>query len=444
LQNFLQMNQENQNIEWKESWRDEQLKTICGFANAQGGSLFVGKNDHGEIVGLKDVARLLEEIPNKVRDVLGILVNIYQHRSETFDFLQIEVESYAHPISYKGQYYRRSGSTNQLLQGVALDQFILRKQGKRWDGVPMPQVKQNDLSAQALQIFRKRALKSGRIETNLDGESDIHLLEKLHLFEGIYLNRACILLFHPIPEQFVTGAFIKIGFFRSDTELVYQDVVTGNLFEQVDRTMDLLLTKYLRAYISYEGVQRFDTFPIPETALREALLNAIAHKDYASGAPIQIKVYENKLSIWNTGKLPESWTIETLLRNHHSAPYNPSVALVFFRAGLIESWGSGTLRIIADCVAAKVPKPTFQTDAVGFEIVFELIAPELNISDLSSKILYYIGKDATINVTQLALLLEVSERTVKKYIKKLKDEQLIIRKGGDKNGIWVIQFLKVT
>jgi ATP-dependent DNA helicase RecG len=170
----------------------------------------------------------------------------------------------------------------------------------------------------------------------------------------------------------------------------------------------------------------------------------IAHKDYASGAPIQIKVYENKLSIWNTGKLPESWTIETLLRNHHSAPYNPSIALVFFRAGLIESWGSGTLRIMADCVAAKVPKPTFQIDAVGFEIVFELIAPELNISDLSSKILYYIGKDATINVTQLALLLEVSERTVKKYIKKLKDEQLIIRKGGDKNGIWVIQFLKVT
>ena len=64
---------ENQNIEWKESWRDEYIKWICGFANAQGGTLYIGKNDKGEVVGISDSAKLLEEIPNKVRDVLGIM-----------------------------------------------------------------------------------------------------------------------------------------------------------------------------------------------------------------------------------------------------------------------------------------------------------------------------------------------------------------------------------
>jgi predicted HTH transcriptional regulator len=97
--------------------------------------------------------------------------------------------------------------------------------------------------------------------------------------------------------------------------------------------------------------------------------------------------------------------------------------------------------MISDCVAAKVPKPVFQLDAVGFEITFEIIAPELRILDISSMILYYIGKDENINIAQLALHLERSERTVKKYIKKLKDEQLITRKGSDKHGIWVIQSL---
>jgi predicted HTH transcriptional regulator len=70
------MNQENQNIEWKESWRDEYLKWICGFANAQGGKIYIGKTDKGEIIDLKDAAKWLEDIPNKVRDILGILVNV--------------------------------------------------------------------------------------------------------------------------------------------------------------------------------------------------------------------------------------------------------------------------------------------------------------------------------------------------------------------------------
>jgi ATP-dependent DNA helicase RecG len=102
------MNQENQNIEWKESWRDEYLKWICGFANAQGGKIYIGKTDKGEIIDLKDAPKLLEDIPNKVRDILGILVNVNLLTEKDRQYLEIEIESYPAPISYKGQYHYRT------------------------------------------------------------------------------------------------------------------------------------------------------------------------------------------------------------------------------------------------------------------------------------------------------------------------------------------------
>ena len=128
---------ENQNIEYKESWRDEYLKWICGFANANGGSIFIGKNDTGKVVGVAGAKKLLEDIPNKVRDILGILVDVNLHQTEEGDFIEIIVESYPYPVNYKGQYHYRSGSTKQELKGAALDKFMLQRKGKRWDGVPV-------------------------------------------------------------------------------------------------------------------------------------------------------------------------------------------------------------------------------------------------------------------------------------------------------------------
>ena len=121
---------EHQAIEWKESWRDEYLKWICGFANAQGGTLVIGKNDRGEPVGLKDAAKLLEDLPNKVRDILGILVDVNLRTERGIELLEIVVAPYPYPISYKGEYHYRTGSTKQELKGAALDRFLLQKQGK--------------------------------------------------------------------------------------------------------------------------------------------------------------------------------------------------------------------------------------------------------------------------------------------------------------------------
>jgi len=144
-------------------------------------------------------------------------------------------------------------------------------------------------------------------------------------------------LFHPDPEKYVTGAFIKIGYFESETEILFQDEVHGNLFEQVEKTMDFLFTKYTKALISYEGINRIETPEYPKDGVREALLNAAAHKLFSAGNPIQIRVYRDRIVIWNAGFLPDEWTPETLLEEHSSKPSNPDVANAFFRSGYVEA-----------------------------------------------------------------------------------------------------------
>lgn len=364
------MSIETQNKEYKSKWRDEYLKWICGFANAKGGKIYIGKDDKGNVVGVENAKKLLEDIPNKAKDILGVVVDVNLHTAAKGDFLEIIVDEYPYPVNYKGQYHYRSGSTKQELKGAALDKFMLQKKGKKWDGVPVPKVSVSDLNQEAFDFFRKRAFKSKRIEEEVLTDSNEHLIENLQLKENDFLKRAAILLFHPNPENFVTGAYIKIGFFESDSELMYQDEIHGNLFEQVEKTIDLLFTKYIKAIISYEGIHRIETYEYPKEALREALLNAIAHKDYSSGIPIQISVYKDKIMFWNDGQLPENWTVENLIKKHSSKPYNPDIANAFFRIGYIESWGRGTIKIIEKCKEAGLPTPKYYYEASDFWIEF--------------------------------------------------------------------------
>lgn len=201
------------------------------------------------------------------------------------------------------------------------------------------------------------------------------LLDKLHLIEGAYLKRAATLLFHADPEKFTTGACVKIGFFRNDSDLLYHDVIYGDLFTQIEKTLDLLLTKYLRAGISYQGVQRLERLPVPEAALREAVINAIAHKNYGSAIPIQISVYDNKLIVWNAGQLPPDWSLAYLIDKHPSQPSNPDIARTLFLAGLIESWGRGIDLIRRACLADGGPAPKFDCDSTGFWVEFQFASP---------------------------------------------------------------------
>lgn len=411
---------ESQHTEWKETWRDEYLRWSCGFANAEGGVLVIGRNDKGQPVGVGNAAKLLEDLPNKIRDVLGIMVDVNLIAKGGKELIEIRVEPYPSPISYKGEYHYRSGSTKQELKGAALDRFLLRKLGRHWDGVPVPYVTAKDLSRAALDAFRRQARQSGRVDTADLRAAKSVLIEKLHLMEGRFLKRAALLLFHPKPERFVTGAFVKIGSFRDNVDLLYHDEIHGDLFTQVQRTMDLLLTKYLKAGIDYRGIQRVETYPVPEPALREAVLNAVIHKDYSSGVPIQISVYPNKLILWNSGQLPHEWTAAKLKEKHASQPFNPDIANAFFRAGSIEAWGRGIELMVGACRQIGFPEPVLEYETSGLWVNFqfpEQAAPrtapgEKTRKKTREKILRLLRDNPRLSTEELAEALGITRKAV--------------------------------
>lgn len=258
---------EKQNVEWKEKWKDEYLKWICGFANAQGGTIYIGKNDNGEVVGIDNAKKLLEDLPNKIKNAIGIVAEVNLNEYKEREYLTIKVAPHPFPVSCHGKYYIRSGSTNQILTGASLDSFMLRKQGVTWDSVPVPYVSSDDLSGDAIKHFIKNAIKKGRLESSIEGETTNNLIDKLNLYKNNYLTNAAILLFHEDPEKYVFGSYIKIGFFETDAEIIYQDEIHGPLMQQIDKAINMIYDKYLRAKISYEGIQRIERYPFPYEAV---------------------------------------------------------------------------------------------------------------------------------------------------------------------------------
>lgn len=423
--------QESQIIEWKWSWQDEFLKWLCGYANVDGGTLYIGVNDDGYIVGLEDAKAELERIPNKILDILGIiasvqvysgiqgenvrygtnipekvankLVNQYScgtistntipetdkryrtlkkleeenpvwvNEDGKLEYLVISVPAYPFAISCKGKYYKRSGSTTHELNGFELQNFLLERAGKTWDTIPVPGVKVSDLSKEALEVFRRKAIKRKRMTESQVDVSDEVLLDNMQLFENGMLTRAAIMMFHPNPEKYVTGAYIKIAYFapagaygqNKVDDIIYDDTIHGPLMLQIDKAVDLLYTKFLKALISYEGLQRIETFMWPQEAFREVLLNEVNHKAYETGIPIQIRVYDDKIVIWNDGQWPEKIEVTKVYERHPSIPHNPKMSDVFYRSGEIESWGSGFDKIKLECDKENAPYPIINANPKG-------------------------------------------------------------------------------
>jgi len=414
---------ETQNIEYKSIWKDEYLRWICGFANAQGGTLIIGKDDDGKIVGVKNSKKMLEDLPNKITAILGIVADVNLHQTEQGDFIEIIVEPQSNAVSYKGEYHLRSGATKQELKGAALDNFLLKKQGKHWDGVLIPNVAIEDLSLIALQRFRTEAAQSGRVDEDVLNDETKHLLQDLQLIDETSgnLKRAAILLFHPKPEKFVTGAYIKIGFFQGDDDdLAFQDEIHGSLMEQIDKAFDLLKSKYIVNAISYEGVSRREKPTFPIAALRESLLNAIAHKDYASGVPIQISVYPDRIVFWNSGQLPNSITLENLLQKHPSIPYNPDIANTLFRSGDIEIWGRGYRKIIKSVLENKQLPPAIKNVGGLMLTYYTNAQTQLKAENIDGKIIQiieYVIANGSVNNSEVQKLLNTSKPTATRLLK---------------------------
>lgn len=256
---------ENQNIEFKSIWKDEWLKWICGMANSNGGIIYIGKDDKGNVVGLDNAIKLVKEIPNKIKETMGIIPEVKIEEENDLLYIVIKIEQYPTPISYQGKFYLRSGSNNNEVTGNELDKFLLDKVGKRWESLYIKDATFEDLSEEAFKLFRKKAVESGRLkkeEVDIDNEI---LLRNLGLYDGKYLNNAAILLFGKEPNKWIIGSYIKIGFFENDnTNLKYQDEIHGPLLLQIDEAINTIYLKYLKALIYYKGMQRIDEYMVPE------------------------------------------------------------------------------------------------------------------------------------------------------------------------------------
>ena len=438
------MQNESQNIEYKESWRDEYLKWICGFANAQGGRIYIGVNDQKEVIGLSDAKRLLEDIPNKIVNYLGIVEDVNLLMEGDKEYIEIVVSPSNMPIAYKGTYHYRSGSTKQELKGLALQQFIMEKMGHSWDDIPVYGATLDDIDRNAIDYFLQCSIKAGRMDES---------------------KNAAILLFGKHVGQFFPSAVFKIGRFHTDeSDLIIQDVIEGNLIQMASRVMEVLRTKYLLSPIHYEGLQRIEQLEIPDKALRELIYNAISHKAY-NGPAIQMRIYDRSIELWNYGLLPKELTPAALLQKHSSYPRNHNIANVFYKAGFVESWGRGFKKIAEEFERASLPLPTIEENGGGVmaivqrKTIDEVIAERdgdvgVNVGDMSEtnvgnmseselserqlNIISMIKENPFVTGKEMSETMSVTQRTIERDLSVLQKAGIIRHEGRVNAGVWVI------
>jgi len=425
---------EKQNIEYKSSWQDDHLKEVCGFANAQGGQIFVGRNDANKVVGLKDHKKLMDDIPNKIKNSMGITADVNLMEEDGQYVIEITVMPCPVPISLRGRYYYRSGSVTMELTGAALSEFLLKKTGHTWDDMVEPHATLNDIDEETIKIYLRKAKEIGRLP-DIEGLSTLELLEKLRLTKNGEIKRAAIVLFGKDPGRFYPNTFVKIGKFEDDDFTIrFQEMEDGNIIqilEQIVRTLDY---KFLIRNISFKGFNRVEPLEYPETALREMLLNALIHRNYM-GAPTQIRVYDSKMFVWNDGGLPTTITLPQLTQSHSSHPRNPTLARACFLGGYIDSWGSGIMKIINSCLEAGLPMPELKEKEGGFIVtLFKNNLTKENLQKLGlnqrqiDAILFYKSK-GEVTSSEYAEKFNVTDRTARTDLTDLVDKKLLVKQG---------------
>lgn len=426
---------ETQNIEYKSSWHDDYLKWICGFANAQGGEIYIGKDDNGNVVGIANYKELMDEIPNKIKNNLGITTEVNLLSEGDMHYIEIIVQPYSVPISLRGRYYYRSGSVKQELSGASLNEFLLKRAGQTWDDVIEARATFDDIDERTIKIFLRKAEEAGRLP-DIDGLSTPELLDKLRLAKNGQLKRAAIVLFGKDPGAFYPNMFVKIGKFDDDDFTIrFQEMEEGNIIQVLDKVLRTLDHKFLIRNISFEGMNRIETLEYPIPALREMLLNALLHRNYM-GAPTQIRVYDTKMFVWNDGGLPASITLLQLRQSHSSHPRNPILAGACFLGGFIDSWGSGIMKIIGSCNAAGLPIPELNEKEGGFIVTLfkerfsEEQLKQLGLNDRQIKAVLYVKKQGRITNKEYQEINSVAKPTATRDLSELTDTYKMLKNSG--------------
>lgn len=183
-----------------------------------------------------------------------------------------------------------------------------------------------------------------------------------------------MLFFGKDPQRFFVQSEVRCARFKGEeisSTYLNMRVLRGRIdqvIEEAGRFIDETVQK--AAWVAPGKMQREEHREYPLDALREAVINAVCHRDYAASGNVQIRFFDNRLQIWNPGKLPDGITVDLLRVEHASRPRNKTIARLLFLAGYIEQWGSGTLSMIAACKRDGLPEPQFQEAGSDFIVTF--------------------------------------------------------------------------
>lgn len=297
-----------------------------------------------------------------------------------------------------------------------------------------PRAAITDIDEKSIASFLKASERAGRLPAD-ESLSLPELLEKLRLLESGQLKRAAIVLFGKDPGKFYANMTVKIGRFgKTDDDLKFEESEEGNLIQCLQEVPTQLNRKFFTKPIEFEGLQRVEKGEYPVAALREMLLNALVHRDYM-GSNTQIRMYDDKFSIWNEGFLPEGLKLEALKRQHPSRPRNPIIADVCFRGGYIDAWGRGILKMINACKQAELPEPEIKEQDGGLLVTLfkDLYTKEhlskMGLSNRQVEAVLYAKENGKITNSQYQKICGISKPTATRDIKELEEKKIFINKG---------------
>ncbi len=447
---------EDLHTEFKREWKDEYLRNVAALANTEGGTIYIGIDDEGKVFGVERIDHLLKAIPDKIQNILGIVVIVDNHTENGKDYLSIRVERSQHPVLYDGKVFVKSGSTTRELHDGEMMNYLTTNGAIAWaDGVI--DIEPEQLDTYAFRAFKKKALSMGRL-TQEEADLPIRdLLKKLNLFRNGQPTRAATIMFSPDAEEISPVAGIRIC---KDIEgdIEFFDEIYGPMFLAVDRALDLIMTKYTVTPITYEDIIRIENYPYPKDAIREALINAVSNADYGSGYTIKISVLPDRLIIQNPGSIPFGYTVEEIIMERMSKPRNKGIAMVFRTAGMSETFGRGFEKMNRPYSEQKVALPEYKSFPQDFVATFPnivvakgIISRDMNgrpvgtnisiipngLTEIEQKILEIVSKEEFDTIRNVSARLSVSHGTVERALKSLSSKKLIDKVGSTRNGTWI-------
>ena len=338
--------------------------------------------------------------------------------------------------SYKNIAYKRDGTNDMPLSPEEVINFAREARIIRFDNqICKTKIRNID------DAMMRKFLKSARINRGLDIDPNLAVeesLEKLELMQGRDLTYAAVLLFGKNPQIFVTQAEVRCARFKGKESLSFLDmkVLRGNVIEQIDEAGKFVMN-HIRLGAEIKGFKREEKWEYPLSAVREAITNAICHRNYFSTANTHVSIFDDRIEIWNPGGLPPELSIEDLKKPHKSIPRNPLIANALFLIKYIERWGTGTQRIVEDVIAQGLPEPEFNETRGGFEVVFrkaEALLEEFN--KRQKEVWVYLREKETITRAEYAKICECSIRTASRDLKGMLSKGLLKREGRGKKSYY--------